>query len=84
MVTTYIRHMLSHDMIMASIYLVYIKYISGIYMLHDILLSFGRISYTDPGPRRPPAAGKAHTDPTQRTAQTPLPPCQIRVSVMDM
>ncbi len=30
-------------------------------MLYDILLPFGRLSCTDPGPRRPPAA--AHTDP---------------------
>ena len=53
-------------------------------MLYDIFLSFGRLSCTDPGPRLPPAAGKARTDPPQRPAQTPLPPCQIRVSVMDM
>jgi hypothetical protein len=47
-------------------------------------LSFGRLSCTDPGPRRPPAAGQARTDPPQQLAQTPQPPCQIRVSVMDM
>ena len=48
-------------------------------MLYDKFLSFGRLSCTDPGPRLPPAAGKARTDPPQRPAQTPLPPCQIRV-----
>jgi hypothetical protein len=53
-------------------------------MLYDILLSFGRLSCTDPGQHRPSAAGQARTDPPQRPAQIPQPPCQIRVSVMDM
>ncbi len=32
-------------------------------MLYDIVLSFGRLSCTDTGPRLPPAAGKARTRP---------------------
>jgi hypothetical protein len=82
--TTCIRHTSSYDIIMPSIYMVYVKYISDICHVNDFSLSFGRLSCTDPGPRRPPAAGQARADPPQRPAQTPLPPCQIRVSVMDM
>jgi hypothetical protein len=64
-------------MIVTSIYLVYSKHISDICPVNDFSLSFGRLSCTDPGPRRPPATARA--DPPA----TPPDP-SLRLSVVDM